>query len=394
MTAKYIVSNSISHNTLADKIVGISPDVFNLQKELHTTLIVDDQPFNVGHVAGKTGLCLHTKKKLQDPDVWQSSIDLIQSETNRGTDLWGNTLSESTMSVLVLDRMNYRLSNDLWPGCKNYLATFPDYPFLDTVIDITEKFDLTPINDFFDLRKFDTTINRHFPARDVIYFNDSDNHLLTLCEELIARRKKLNSFTPETLKDKLLGQPWFIIEQMLTTDINPWKLIENNFAHMFERLDSELTEYTVKQEQKLKLSQDNPNIVVVDMGVVHFYGDNEAVSKYVDICDQLDIKPNLEEFKKLRQQYRKEIRKAIGKDPVNDKYSAIESICKLLLGYECICLDTDLTDIGWHLGCQIAFKGALAKYSETIELDFNGCEVIGDLIDRINIREIEETPCQ
>jgi hypothetical protein len=130
------------------------------------------------------------------------------------------------------------------------------------------------------------------------------------------------------------------------------------------------------------------------MGVVHFYGDNEAVSKYVDICDQLHIKPNLEEFKKLRQQYRKEIRKAIGKDPVNDKYSTIESICKLLLGYECICLDTDLTDIGWHLGCQIAFKGALAKYSETIELDFNGCEVIGDLIDRINIREIEETPCQ
>tara|TARA_B100001287_G_scaffold270565_1_gene269497 strand:- start:265 stop:1431 length:1167 start_codon:yes stop_codon:yes gene_type:complete len=388
VTAKYIVSNSISHNKLADQIVGISPDVFNLPKELHTTLIVDDQPFNVGQVAGKTGLCLHTKKKLQDPEVWQSSIDLVQKETSRGTDIWGNKLEDSTMSVLILDRMNYRLSNDLWPGCKNYLATFPDYPFLDTVIDINNKYDLTPINEFFDLRKFDSTINRHFPARDVIYFNDSDNHLITLCEELIARRKKLNSFTPETLKDKLLGQPWFIVETMLTTDTNPWKLIENNFAHVFERMDTELIDYTVKQEQKITLSQDNPNIVVVDLGIVHFESDNSAVSKYIELCEQLDIKPNVPEFRKLRQQYGKEQRTAIGRQPIDQKYSnVIEGICKLLLGYKDICSDTDLTDIGWHLGCQIAFKGALAKQNETISLDFKGCEVIDDLISQINIKE-------
>ena len=161
------------------------------------------------------------QKETARPKVWQSSIDLIQKETSRGTDLWGNPLADSTMSVLVLDRMNYRLSNDLWPGCKNYLATFPDHPYLDTVIDINSKYDLTPINEFFDLRKFDSTINRHFPARDVIYFNDSDNHLITLCEELIARRKKLNPSFNETLKEKLLGQPWFIVETMLTTDTNP-----------------------------------------------------------------------------------------------------------------------------------------------------------------------------
>ena len=63
----------------------------------------------------------------------------------------------------------------------------------------------------------------------------------------------------------------------------------------------------------------------------------------------------------------------------------MESISKLLLGYKDICNDTDLTDIGWHLGCQIAFKGAIAKNNETISLDFKGCEVIGDLIDQINI---------
>ena len=386
MTAKYIVANSISYNKLADQIIGISPDVFNLPKELHTTLIVDDQPFNVGHHAGKVGLCLHTKKKLQEPEVWQAGIDLIQKETSRGTDLWGNPLADSTMSVLVLDRMNYRLSNDLWPGCKNYLATFPDYPYLDTVMDITEKYDLTPINEYFDLRKFDTTINRHLRSRDVIYFNDSDNHLITLCEELINRIKKLNSFTPETLRDKIVGQPWFIIETMLLTDTNPWKLIENNFAHVFERLDSELTAYTEKQQQKLTLSKDNDNIVVVDLGIVHFDGDNLAVSKYQELCDQLDIKPNLDNFNELRQQYKKEIRIAIGRDNIDEKYAEIiESICKLLLGYSNIMADTDLTEIGWHLGCQIAFKGAIAKYNETIDLDFANCEVINDLIEQINM---------
>lgn len=386
MTAKYIVANSISYNKIADQIIGISPDVFNLPKELHTTLIVDDQPFNVGHHAGKVGLCLHTKKKLQEPEVWQAGIDLIQKETSRGTDLWGNPLADSTMSVLVLDRMNYRLSNDLWPGCKNYLATFPDYPYLDTVMDITEKYDLTPINEYFDLRKFDTTINRHLRSRDVIYFNDSDNHLITLCEELINRIKKLNSFTPETLRDKIVGQPWFIIETMLLTDTNPWKLIENNFAHVFERLDSELTAYTEKQQQKLTLSKDNDNIVVVDLGIVHFDGDNLAVSKYQELCDQLDIKPNLDNFNELRQQYKKEIRIAIGRDSIDEKYAEIiESICKLLLGYRNIMADTDLTEIGWHLGCQIAFKGAIAKYNETIDLDFANCEVINDLIEQINM---------
>lgn len=386
MTAKYIVANSISYNKLADQIIGISPDVFNLPKELHTTLIVDDQPFNVGHHAGKVGLCLHTKKKLQEPEVWQAGIDLIQKETSRGTDLWGNPLTDSTMSVLVLDRMNYRLSNDLWPGCKNYLATFPDYPYLDTVMDITEKYDLTPINEYFDLRKFDTTINRHLRSRDVIYFNDSDNHLITLCEELINRIKKLNSFTPETLRDKIVGQPWFIIETMLLTDTNPWKLIENNFAHVFERLDSELTAYTEKQQQKLTLSKDNDNIVVVDLGIVHFDGDNLAVSKYQELCDQLDIKPNLDNFNELRQQYKKEIRIAIGRGNIDEKYAEIiESICKLLLGYSNIMADTDLTEIGWHLGCQIAFKGAIAKYNETIDLDFANCEVINDLIEQINM---------
>ena len=54
--------------------------------------------------------------------------------------------------------------------------------------------------------------------------------LTPLCEELINKIKKLNSFTPETLRDKIAGQPWFIIETMLLTDTNPLKLIENNFC--------------------------------------------------------------------------------------------------------------------------------------------------------------------
>ena len=64
----------------------------------------------------------------------------------------------------------------------------------------------------------------------------------------------------------------------------------------------------------------------------------------------------------------------------------MESISKLLLGYKDISNDTDLTDIGWHLGCQIAFKGAIAKNNETrVRLCYKGCEVIGDLIEQINI---------
>ena len=49
------------------------------------------------------------------------------------------------------------------------------------------------------------------------------------------------------------------------------------------------------------------------MGIVHFDGDNVAISKYQELCEQLGIKANPEEFKTLRQHYKKELRIAIGK---------------------------------------------------------------------------------
>ena len=167
MSAKYIVSNSISYNELADRIISLSPDV-NKIREPQTTLILNDKPYSVLPTAERIGLSLHTKKKLQDAEVWNTGVAEIQAELSKATDIWDNTLDLSTMSIQILDRMNYRLSNDIWPGCKNYLATFPDKPYLDPVMDINKEYDLTPISDFIDIRKFDQNINYKLPLSNII----------------------------------------------------------------------------------------------------------------------------------------------------------------------------------------------------------------------------------
>ncbi len=385
MTAKFLVSNSIANNWLADKIVSISPDVLGKHSlGPYTTLILNDEPYSVAEIADTVGLCLHTKKANQDETIWNKVVSQVHGDMKGAEDIWGNYLMRSSMSILILDRMNFKLSNDLWPGSINYLATFHNREYLDTIADMIEKFDLTPIDDWFDLRKFDKNINSKFKARDVIYFNDSDNHLITLCEHLIAKHKKLNSFTPETLRDKLLGQPWFILEPMLLTDTNPWKLMDNNFSHVFEKMDMEMAKYTEKQHDKVKMTEKNPQLVIVDLGMVYFGTDEVAEQQYKELCETISVKPNTKEFKLLRSLYA-DVNKAFGVQPIEEKYEdIINSICKLLLGFEGVKRDTELRQIGWHLGCQIAFKGAIRAYGETISLDFKDSEVIGDIINKIS----------
>lgn len=383
MSAKYIVSNSISYNELADRIISLSPDV-NKIREPQTTLILNDKPYSVLPTAERIGLSLHTKKKLQDAEVWNTGVAEIQAELSKATDIWDNTLDLSTMSIQILDRMNYRLSNDIWPGCKNYLATFPDKPYLDPVMDINKEYDLTPISDFIDIRKFDQNINYKLPLNDIIYF-EGDNDLITICEFLIRKHKKLNSFTPNTLRDKLFGQPWFILETMCLTDTNPWKLMENNFAHVFERMDEQLKIYTKKQREKINLSSDNDNIVIVDLGMIHLDTLEVGIGKYLNLCEQLEIRPNIEDFKTLHSQVGGENRIAIGSEDIPGEYNeAVQSISKLLLGYTEVKLDTELSSIGWHLGCQIAFKGKVEETGKTVLLDFKDNQTVKNLISSIN----------
>ena len=90
--------------------------------------------------AERVGLLL-TKKKLQDETVWNTGVAEIRADVAVATDIFENPLERSTMSIQILDRMNYRLSEDIWPCCKNYLATFPDKPYLDPLMDINKEYD-------------------------------------------------------------------------------------------------------------------------------------------------------------------------------------------------------------------------------------------------------------
>ena len=82
-------------------------------KELLTTLIVDDQPFNVGHYAGKTGLCLHTKETAR-PSSLAFLLDSIQKK-KLVEELTMGQSSQIPTGPTCIGLTNYRLTMTYGP---------------------------------------------------------------------------------------------------------------------------------------------------------------------------------------------------------------------------------------------------------------------------------------
>jgi hypothetical protein len=104
---RFIFSNSIAFNDLADYTISLSPDIGLLPpSEIVSTpsLFVNGSPYStMGTTAERLGFGLHTRKALQDPDVWNKGIDTIRNEILAGEDFLGNPINESTFKFLITD---------------------------------------------------------------------------------------------------------------------------------------------------------------------------------------------------------------------------------------------------------------------------------------------------
>lgn len=388
---KFILSNSVSYNDLADYTISLSPDIGYIppltEYKVSGTLLVDEEPYSVGKIADSVGLNLHTKKELQDTNLWDLVVSQVQSDVKLGKDFLGNNISQSTFKFLLTDRINWRLSNDCFPESKNYLATFKNRFYLDLVTYVKQQYDLNPFDENFDIKKFDEDVNSQLNDDDIIYFED--NIVYTIAELLKSRYKILWDLSIDDVYDRLYGQPWFIIKELLTTpDANPWKYIDGNYDRIFTRLEDNVSQYMDKAQVKLQQAMNRKGMVVFDMGMLYLYDLPTSIECYKDTCKQLDIEPNTQKFTDLIQELRKEYTSGFGKDIMPLKYAdIIRSIAKVVLNIDEIYLDTELSGIRWNILCQIIFRCAINQYNETISLDFIRFNTLGELLNSIESQE-------
>ena len=113
--------------------------------------------------------------------------------------------------------------------------------------------------------------------------------------------------------------------QILILEVNGKQL-----CPVFERMDEQLTVYTKKQKEKINLSVNNEQIVIVDLGMIHLDTEEVGIGKYIELCEQLEIRPNIKDFKELRSNIGGETKLATGSEPIPEP---ITKQYKVLVNY-------------------------------------------------------------
>jgi hypothetical protein len=370
---RFIVGNSVNQNALADYIICLSDDLGCPVPESTTVQLADltvpstvfllDQPYSITPAAGLTGLQLHTKRKLQDTQVWDSGVTLIKSQLDSARDFLGNSLSDSRFKFLLQDKISWGLAQAILPGSKMYLPVFPGRTYLDLIPMVTSRYDLGPVNENMSLAQFDAEVNRHIEKDyNIIYFDQTDNYVRHLAET-IKQRQKVHGLTTEQIYDGIYQAPWFVVKQMLSDQkVNVYKLIDGNYRHMFEQLSTDIDAYVQKANQQLNKFQDNDGVIIFDLGMIYTMNTADGVSAYTNTCQQLGIKPNVQGFLNVRDTVTSHRQDSTGSLPIDSQYREIfTGIVQVVLNRNTVYADTSLRDIGWNICCDIAVKAAFAE---------------------------------
>jgi hypothetical protein len=335
----------------------------------------------VAPAAQQTGLDLHTKRRLQPVEIWESGIQQIQSELNQATDFLGSTLEHSTFKFLLQDKLSWGLAQAALPGCKMYLPMFPGRSYLDLIPMVTSRYDLAPVNENMSVAVFDAEVNRNIQKDyNIIYFDQTDNYVWHLAE-IIKQRQKVHGLDVEQIYQGIYQAPWFVVKQMLSdSKVNVYKLVDRNYLHMFQQLRQEIDFYMSKVREQVRKFQDNQDIVVFDLGMVFTMPLEQSIDCYNNTCSQLGISPNTTKFLELRSSLIADRQDSTGSIPLPDEYSDIfTGIAQVILNRNSVFSDTALRDIGWNIGCDIAVKSAFTELGYCIP-DNLIAETIQDII--------------
>ena len=393
---RFIFSNSIAFNDLADYTISLSPDIGLLPpSEIVSTpsLFVDGYPYStMESTAEGLGFSLHTRRADQDPDVWNTSIDAIRNEILAGQDFLGNPINESTFKFLITNRVNYRVSSDLFPGSKNYLATFKDCIYLSLVYDSG----FAVFDNNFNLKIFDEEINSLVADHQLLYFNDSENIV-----ETVAKRIQ-DSFYPEERRlipveeiyNLINKKEWVLIRRILLQlmvaagPTSPWTIIEylrnTVFGQEVSKQIAQTSNHGEKTAEKIAKADKNKDIVIFDLGMLYELEDMVAETKYVTTCDEMELTPNVRAFHLLRNSIISEFTEAHGFADIPEQYNTVlQMIGRIILKKTKIYLDSELDSIGWNNLSHATLLSSVNLLSDDA-MDWRKYDTIGDIIQDIS----------
>ena len=338
------------------------------------------------------GFSLHTRKALQDPELWNNSIDTIRNEILAGEDFLGNPINESTFKFLITDRVNYRVSSDLFEGSKNYLATFKDCIYMSLVFDSG----FAVFDNNFDLNIFDQEVNDLVADHQLLYFNDSENIVETVAKRIQDSfyPEERNKITVEEIYNLIDKKQWILIKQILlqlmTSDVptSPWTIIEylrnTVFGQEVSKQIAETSDHGEKTAEKIAKADKNKDIVIFDLGMLYELDNDSAEATYLDTCNQLDLTPNLRAFQTLRNSIISEFTEAHGFADIPEEYNTVlQMIGRIVLKKTKIYLDTELDSIGWNNLAHATLLRSINLLSDDA-MDWRKYDTIADIIEDIS----------
>jgi len=361
MGRQFIMTSSQSNNLLVNQLIASSNEV--------TT----DLPFDVKYLAQSHSIDLHTKKRYQSYYDWNDCVGAIVEQMS----LY-DADNDHQQKFLVEEPMNLAFAQDAFVNSLMIMPVFKNRVWMDTIKELMQDFDLTPVSRNINFKKFDKHINKKLPDDMIVYFK-SDDPLVDIASGLKNYRKSQK--TLQELVDIIDGLPFYVLENAFRhTDHDVDKVLDELFPSFMEHTKSNVETYVEKTKEKLFKFDDNNLVVIVDIYAL-LYSDEEtgSIAEYDKLTKRLKITPNYDELRRHRRSLHRGRQRCLGtKDIPQRWYNVFEVIGNTLLNVTGIKMDTQLEDIKWHAGCQLALSHALPD----LKLNYKGAEIIGDLLPR------------
>jgi hypothetical protein len=354
-----ITCNSQSNNHLADFMINSSDDVFALDF------------FDIKELAEDYRVDLHTKVK------WQNARSF-----DRVSEIANDLITEASLvhdfknkKCTVPQPMSWGAAREIFPGCQMYMTNFTGRIYLDMIHRMQEDFDLTPVTENIEYKKFDNHINRHLPDDNIVLFTGQDN--LTDIAQALKEYRGID-WTVDEVRECIKGQPFWILNKAFRdTETDIYTILTELYESMMNNIINGTIEYIPKAQQKIYKFEGIGDIHFFDMYMFYCKDDDTAQVLYNKFCLDIGIEPNPAMLDSVRQEMLYKRTSALGTIDIPLEYrDTIESIANVLLNVCDVKMDTDLSDIGWNDNCQLALKMAF----NDIEMSFKNCYTIADLI--------------
>lgn len=196
------------------------------------------------------------------------------------TDPYDNPFLETKENTKILPQFcPHKVAKELLRDCRTYSVENTDHDALFHAFELYTSNDYQLVNEFTEMWHIDKNLNSYLD--EPVYISESNDHLLTIAEEII-KRKEWN-ITAQELKEILLQRPMWAIKKCFDKDFSLDNLNNDWWSH--------------NKHDFVKRNLYNKNAFIVNLEHILFEEFDSSMEYYHFICDYFQIIPNVERYK-------------------------------------------------------------------------------------------------